>query len=115
VQLIDHGAALIFHHSWTGLDAWAERPYDVSSHALAGTGADVGAADAELTPLVTADLLETAVTDIPDVWLVDEPGFPGPDAVRDAYVGQLAARLGARDVWLPDLLAVRGRPGEAAS
>ena len=46
VQLIDHGAALIFHHAWTGLEASATRPYDVAAHALAGTGADVDAADA---------------------------------------------------------------------
>ena len=28
VHLIDHGAALIFHHSWTDLEASASRPYD---------------------------------------------------------------------------------------
>jgi hypothetical protein len=112
VQLIDHGAALIFHHSWTGLEASAAKPYDVSSHALAGTGADVDAADAELSPLVTAGLLEAAVTDVPDGWLEGEPGFPSPEAVRDAYVGQLTARLAARDAWLPGLRALRQ---EAAS
>ena len=112
VQLIDHGAALIFHHSWAGLEESATKPYDVSSHALAGTGADVGAADAELSPLVTAELLDAAVTDVPDVWLAGEAGFPSADAVRDAYVGWLTARLAARDAWLPGLRAVRQ---EAAS
>ncbi len=107
VQLIDHGAALIFHHSWAGLEESATKPYDVSSHALAGTGADVDAADAELSPLVTAELLDAAVTDVPDVWLDREPGFPSADAVRDAYVGWLTARLAARDAWLPGLRAVR--------
>ena len=112
VQLIDHGAALIFHHSWTGWEASAAKPYDVSTHALAGTGADVDVADTQLSPLVTAELLEAAVTDVPDVWLHGEPGFPSPEAVRDAYVGQLTARLAARDAWLPGLRAVRQ---EAAS
>ena len=107
VQLIDHGAALIFHHAWTNLEASATRPYDAAAHALAGTGPDVDAADAALAPLVTADLLDAAVDDVPDDWLVGEPGFPSPDAVRDAYVGQLTARMGARDAWLPGLRALR--------
>jgi len=47
------------------------------------------------------------VDDVPDVWLEGEPGFPSPDAVRAAYVGQLAARLAARDAWLPGLRALR--------
>ena len=107
VHLIDHGAALIFHHSWSNLEASASRPYDAASHALAGTGPDVDVADAELAPLVGADLLEAAVTDVPDLWLVDEPGFASPDAVRAAYVGQLTARLAARDAWLPGLRVLR--------
>jgi hypothetical protein len=107
VQLIDHGASLIFQHAWSGVDAFASRPYDVATHALAGTGADVDAADTALAPLVTVDLLHAAVDDVPDVWLVDEPGFASPDAVRDAYVEHLAARLAARDAWLPGLRALR--------
>jgi hypothetical protein len=107
VHLIDHGAALIFHHSWSNLEASASRPYDAASHALAGTGPDIDVADAELAPLVGTDLLEAAVVDVPDVWLVDEPGFASPDAVRAAYVGQLRARLAARDAWLPGLRALR--------
>jgi hypothetical protein len=107
VHLIDHGAALIFHHSWSNLEASASRPYDAASHALAGTGPDIDVADAALAPLVGTDLLEAAVADVPDVWLVNEPGFASPDAVRAAYVGQLTARLAARDAWLPGLRALR--------
>ena len=107
VHLIDHGAALIFHHAWTNLEASATRAYDGASHALAGIGPDVAAADAALAPLVTAELLAAAVADVPDEWLMGEPGFPSPDAVRDAYVGQLTARLAARAAWLPGLLTLR--------
>jgi hypothetical protein len=107
VHLIDHGAALIFHHAWTNLEASATRPYEAAAHALAGTGPDVDAADAALAPLVSAELLDAAVDDVPDEWLVGEPGFPSPDAVRDAYVGQLTARMSARDAWLPGLRALR--------
>jgi hypothetical protein len=112
VHLIDHGAALIFHHSWANLEASASRHYDAAGHALAGTGPDVDAADADLAPLVGTDLVEAAVADVPDVWLADEPGFASTEAVRAAYVGQLTARVAARESWLPSLRALRR---EAAS
>ena len=112
VHLIDHGAALIFHHSWTNVAASASRPYDAAAHALAGTGPDVDVADAELAPLVGTDLVEAAVADVPDAWLADEPGFASTDAVRAAYVGQLTARVAARESWLPGLRSLRH---EAAS
>ncbi|MGY0022443.1 HipA family kinase [Streptomyces sp. YJ-C3] len=90
--LIDHGASMIWHHNWRGAPAWAARPYDATDHALAPFGPDVEAAAAELAPRVTEDLLARAAADVPDVWLVDEPGFDHPDAVRRAYVETLAER-----------------------
>jgi hypothetical protein len=105
VELIDHGAALIFQHSWTNLEAWVRRPYDAATHALCDVAGDVDAADAELAPRVTGETLRGAVADVPDAWLTGEPGFDGPDAVRMAYVGQLAGRLSERDAWLAGLRA----------
>ncbi|MDT0343857.1 HipA family kinase [Streptomyces litchfieldiae] len=90
--LIDHGAALIWHHNWPAATASAARPYDASDHALAPFGPDLAAAAADLGPLVTDDLLAETLADVPDEWLVDEPGFAGPDAVRAAYAEALAAR-----------------------
>ncbi|GAA2342432.1 hypothetical protein OKJ48_05900 [Streptomyces kunmingensis] len=90
--LIDHGATMIWHHNWRGAPAWAARPYDATDHALAPFGPDVAGAAAELAPLVTEEVLAQAAADVPDVWLTDEPGFDGPDAVRRAYVEMLAER-----------------------
>ncbi|HEX4698563.1 MAG TPA: HipA family kinase [Actinomycetes bacterium] len=103
VELIDHGAALIFQHSWSNLEAWVRRPYDAATHALSGVAGDVDEADTALTPWVTSESLRSAVADVPDEWLDGEPGFDGPGAVRSAYIDQLAARLSARDAWLPGL------------
>jgi hypothetical protein len=122
--LIDHGAALVFHHRW---DASApEKAYDFRSHALGGYTPDTRAADAELAPRVTEDLLREVTAAVPDAWLADEPGFATPDDAREAYVHYLAARVKASAAWLPtdfptrDQLAVedaqraartrRGRP-----
>ncbi|MFI6943783.1 HipA family kinase [Streptomyces sp. NPDC050418] len=97
--LIDHGAALVFHHRWEG--AAPDKAYDFKHHALGGYGPDTRAADAELAPRVTRELLREVVGLIPDAWLTDEPGFTSPDDVRDAYVGYLLARARSSASWLP--------------
>jgi hypothetical protein len=105
LQLIDHGAALVFHHDWSRANASVDRPYDAAQHALVRFAPDVEAAAASLTPLVTAEALATAVADVPDAWLADEPGFASPDDVRAGYVARVLARLEAQPAWLPPLAA----------
>ncbi|MEU9129449.1 HipA family kinase [Kitasatospora sp. NPDC048540] len=104
LRLIDHGASLIFHHHWAGAANWIGRPYDASDHALLGAAPDLKAADAELGP-AAAEALPAAVAAIPDEWLTDEAGFDGPQAVREAYIAQLTARLAAPRDWLPEMAA----------
>ncbi|MDQ0584269.1 HipA family kinase [Streptomyces rishiriensis] len=97
--LIDHGAALVFHHRWDGADP--EKRYDFRHHALGRCAPDTRAADAELAPRVTEELLRRIVAEVPDTWLTGEAGFATPDAVREAYVGYLHARAAASAAWLP--------------
>jgi hypothetical protein len=100
--LIDHGAALTFHHNWPA----TKNPgalYDAREHALLRSGPDIERADARLARLVSEELLLELVAAVPDLWLIDEPGFADPQAVRAAYVAQLTARLRSREHWLPAL------------
>ncbi len=100
--LIDHGATLIFHHSWANADRFVGRAYDASDHVLLPSSPDLAAADAAFAPLVTEELLRDVVGLVPDVWLAGEPGFGSPEAVREAYVRHLAARVSDRS-WLPEV------------
>ncbi|MGF1238042.1 HipA family kinase [Streptomyces sp. 2-6] len=97
--LIDHGAALVFHHRWD--TSAPDKAYDFRHHALGRYGPDVRAADAELAPRVTPELLRSVLAEVPDAWLADEPGFAGPEELRAAYVDYLAARVAASAAWLP--------------
>ena len=108
LQLIDHGAALTFHHNWPGAAAAVSRPYDASAHALIECNPDVAAADAALAPLVTHGLLGDVMAQVPDEWL---PGDGSPSDLRTRYVDQLLARLAARDAWLPGLVAAAAAGG----
>ena len=69
-----------------------ERLRDASDHALAPFGPDVAGAAAALAPLVTGDLLAEVTAEIPEVWLVGEPGFDSADDLRRAYAEPLLAR-----------------------
>jgi hypothetical protein len=109
LQLIDHGAALTFHHNWPGAAAAVARPYDAASHALIECAPDVPAADAGLAPAVTPALLAEVLAQVPDEWLAD--GDDPADVVRTRYVEQLLARLAARDGWLPGLVAAAAAGG----
>ncbi|MEV7887796.1 HipA family kinase [Streptomyces sp. NPDC002817] len=94
--LIDHGAALVFHHRWDGSDP--ARRYDFRHHALGHYAPDVRAADAELAPKVTEELLRAVVAEVPEAWLTD---FDTPSLAREAYVEYLHARVQASQAWLP--------------
>ncbi|MFF4016475.1 HipA family kinase [Streptomyces sp. NPDC001843] len=97
--LIDHGAALIFHHRWGASDP--AKAYDFRHHALGRYAPDVRAADAELAGKVTRELLRDVAAEVPDAWLAGEEGFATPDDVRAAYVDHLHARVRASAAWLP--------------
>lgn len=102
--LIDHGAALYFHHSWPTAAAAATRPYATArDHVTIRAAWELATADADLAPLVTTQLLYDVVALVPDDWLVGEAGFSTPEQVRTAYVRQLRARLAGRREWLTAL------------
>ncbi|MEV6212481.1 HipA family kinase [Kitasatospora sp. NPDC051914] len=99
--LIDNGAGLIFHHRWSGAAASVLKPYPMNAHALGAFRPAVAAADAELAPQVTGELLREVVGLVPDAWLADEPGFDSAAGVREAYVAHLAERAAGSAAWLP--------------
>ena len=89
LYLIDHGAALYFHHSWTDHMARARGSFaPIRDHALLPFASSIGDADAELAPRVTEAMLRAIVAEIPDDYLLG-------DAARDGYVEHLLERLSA--------------------
>jgi hypothetical protein len=111
LQLIDHGAALTFHHHWSGATTAVARPYDATQHALVECEPAVAAADEELAPRVTRELLDGVLARVPDEWLEGPSPDDPPDAVRTRYVDQLLARLAVRPAWLPGVVAAAAAGG----
>ena len=97
--LIDHGAALYFHHQWGEHLDNSRRPFVmVKDHVLLPYASAILEADARLAAAITHDGLVEITASIPDAWLLDDPAFAGPDArahQRHAYVEFLTRRLQA--------------------
>ena len=99
--LIDHGAALYFHHDWSAQKAAATRPYPTAKdHVLLPVASSLGDAHDLLAPRVTQSVLHDVLGLVPDEWLAGEAGFRDADDVRTAYADVLTRRLAARETWL---------------
>jgi hypothetical protein len=111
--LIDHGAALYFHHRWEGWETRVQSPFpQIKDHVLLGVAGDLEEADARLRPLLTDAVLREIVDDLPDAWLGDEPLFPSLEEHRAAYVAYLAERLHGPRRWLQEAVDARARGPE---
>jgi hypothetical protein len=103
LYLIDHGATLIFHHTWDEPLVRARAPYkQLREHVLLPWATEVREADAELAPRLTREAIESVVALIPDEWLGDEPRFASIEEHRNGYRDYLLARLDARSEWMEE-------------
>jgi len=92
--LIDHGAALYFHHDWRNAAATAASPFArIKDHVLLRFASRLQEADAAMLERVTRESIAAIVEQIPESWLAATPGFDSTRALRDAYVQTLARRL----------------------
>ena len=109
VWAIDHGAALYFHHAWTGgpgsSERFAAQPYDATEHILRHFAAEARTQDEALAAQVTEMALTEVLALVPDEWLEPVPGAETPDALRARYVEFLHARVTGDRGWLPTVEA----------
>jgi hypothetical protein len=106
--LIDHGAALYFHHSWNNYLERSRDPFSmIKSHVLLRSAGALRAADARIAARITPDAIERIVALIPDAWLVDDSPFDTAEAHREAYRNYLMRRIETPRAFLEE--AVRAR------
>jgi hypothetical protein len=92
--LIDHGAALYFHHGWgDGSDRSATPFPAIKDHILLKFASALDAADATMTARITPALIQEVVALVPDAWLAGDKAFTTPALAREAYVQHLSRRL----------------------
>ncbi len=94
--LIDHGASLYFHHSWSDWQKAAQSSFTyVKDHVLLPRTSpeSLAQADRELKALLTEDKLRSIVQTLPDDWLHWEDTTQSPEEIRAVYADFLLTRL----------------------
>jgi hypothetical protein len=110
LQLIDHGAALIFHHTWADYETRALSPFAaIREHVLLPAAAAIAEADARLAPLVTPDLLAALVALLPESWLNNGAPFADDAAQRAAYADFLNRRISAPRAFVEEAINARAQ------
>lgn len=106
--LIDHGAALYFHHAWDDdYLAHSRTPFPaIKDHVLLPFAAQLEDADRRMAGRVTPEIIENVVNLLPDAWLADDSSG-GPPRDPKVYAEYLLGRLAARPAFLEEAMRAR--------
>jgi hypothetical protein len=105
--LIDHGAALYFHHTWQD---WQnpERPFlKIKDHVMLPLAVKLREADEKNKALITEDKIRSIVAIIPDEWLSDEQTFSSIEEHRKAYTTFIVNRVKHSDFFVNEAIHAR--------
>lgn len=107
--LIDHGAALYFHHS---MDNWEEqslRPFvQIKDHVLLRKAEFLEEADTEFKAILTPEVINAIVSIVPDAWLTDR-SFEMEDEQRQVYAQFLNQRLLNSNIFVKEAQHARSQ------
>lgn len=100
--LIDHGAALYFHHSWQNWKEHAAKPFiQVKDHVLLPFASELDEVDKEFRELLTEEAIQSIVGLVPDTFLDDrEEGTP--EEHRQVYAQYLLTRIGLSGTFIKE-------------
>ncbi|MBD5352951.1 MAG: aminotransferase class I and II [Bacteroides sp.] len=108
--LIDHGAALYFHHSWRNPEVAALDPFPfIKNHALLPYASKLEEADKLMRQAITPRTLNQIVDLLPDSWLQEEGREMSPAEVRDVYKKFLTERLKNSSIFVKQAIDERRR------
>lgn len=106
--LIDHGASLYFHHSWSDPAKAALTPFPyIREHALLHKASRLEEADALAHKLLTPEFLTVLTDMIPDEWLTYEGAPDTPEAMRAVYRDFLLRRLENSQIFVKQAVDAR--------
>lgn len=92
--LIDHGAALYFHHSWNDYPEKAAKPFlQVKDHVLLPFASELEETDSFFKSRLSAEIIENIISLIPSDWLIKDTPFKDAQSNRQAYTDFLITRL----------------------
>jgi hypothetical protein len=106
--LIDHGAALYFHHAWKDMDQRSKDPFAlIKEHILLSFASAIEKADQEMTAVITEDVIRDVLDLVPEDWMNDNSPFSTTAEHRQAYVEYLTRRLEAPRNFVEEAIRAR--------
>lgn len=99
--LIDHGAALYFHHNWDNWEETVLKPFaQIKDHVLIKKATEVSQVDAQYKALFSRENIKKVVDVLPDEWLIDEVRGLSAEEVRAVYVEFISRRAEHSEVFV---------------
>ncbi|MGC4100760.1 HipA family kinase [Ferruginibacter sp.] len=99
--LIDHGAALYFHHSGGDWKEQAQRPFaQIKDHVLLPYASELDAVDSAFKTILTNERLEEIVDLIPTEWLQENTFDVSAEAMRNIYLQFLITRIQSSSIFV---------------
>lgn len=99
--LIDHGAALYFHHSWHNWEEQAKKPFLlIKDHVLLSQATELDEVDAVFKTILTEERIRAIVGIVPDEWLTGE--FDTSEEHREAYIQFLLTRIANSNIFVKE-------------
>jgi hypothetical protein len=106
--LIDHGAALFFHHDWASYLAHIHSPFPrIKDHVLLEFASELREVDSELTRRLTPEVIAKIVALVPDDWLAEDAAVGDSGNQRRAYENFLLRRLEAPRAFVEEAIRAR--------
>nr|WP_316644544.1 HipA family kinase [uncultured Roseateles sp.] len=103
--LIDHGAALYFHHNWSTGRQRSSAPFTmIKDHVLLPRATALREADALMSARLGPEVIQAVTQLIPDGWLQADECFADAAAQRDAYRQYFLERLQSPHEFLEEAL-----------
>lgn len=101
--LIDHGAALYFHHSWQNWEEQAKRPFvQVKDHVLLPLASELETVDREFKSILTPELIRAIVGIVPEEWLIKDSESETAEELREIYIQFLLTRMASSDIFIKE-------------
>ncbi len=101
--LIDHGAALYFHHSWDNWEEQSVKPFvQIKDHVLLQQAGEMDKADETMRSILTPKKIKDIVALIPDSWLINGDGNENAANKKEVYSNFLINRINHSAIFVKE-------------
>lgn len=101
--LIDHGAALYFHHSWDQREEYILKPFvQIKDHVLLPYATEITSADEFMRKIFVPEAVAAVVNLLPDEWLQWEETMTAQQ-IREAFIHFLNTRIANSSIFVKQI------------